>query len=339
MKKNKKVKFAIIVPCPSIDEYTIDCVKKSLKQTITDFEIIIVPDNAVSRKFIIKTFGEKNAKKIKCIFSGVDLPSGIISAKRNIAIKNTSAEFIAFVDSDAYPSPDWLESVIPILSDTKIGIVGGPTLVPRGVGVWEKTIILTIPLYCVSTGLRYKLKKYIGYKIFDDVPACNLITKRKILVDSGFFDERCFTGEDTLFCRQVNKAGKLILFNDKTKVYHHNRPLFSHLKRMKMFGANKVRLLNELNIFPLFNIILALFSIYILLMVPLSFFIPNLSAIFFGLFLAYLIIISVDCMVNSINLVYLPFCVIIVFLTHLAYGVGSIEGFLFKKLNFRFNQF
>jgi GT2 family glycosyltransferase len=346
---NAKPLFAIIIPFESIerDKYVFDCIRACLNQSFSDFEIILLPNKKIPDSVFEKEFGKASLKKIRCIATGEKLKTGRISAKRNLGIRSTKAKFVALVDSDAYPEKQWLASSVEILKDDKVGIVGGPTLAPANIGFVEESIIKTLPLYTVSTGLRYRMKKYLGCKIFDDVPTCNLITKRNLMLRVGMFDERYFTGEDTLFCRQIRKLGKLILFNDRTIVHHHNRLLLGHISRMRMFGACKVRLLRELNEFPLMNLLLAMFFVYfiasIFFIIAFLFIIPPLitgtplvGIIISAPFLLYFFVIAIDCLLNSVEPFRLPFCMFIVFLTHLAYGFGSLEGFIFKKLSFRF---
>jgi len=337
MVSRKAPLFAIIVPFETLekDKYVFDCIRECLNQSFQDFELILLPSEKINPKIFVEKFGKDSLKKIRCIPTGKKLRQGRISVKRNLGIKNTKAKFIALVDSDAYPEKGWLESAAKILEDPAVGIVGGPTLAPKNIGFWEKTIIKTIHLYSVSTGLRYRMKKYRGHKIFDDLPSCNLITKRDLLFKVGLFDERYFTGEDTLFCRKIRSLGKLILFNEKTIVHHHNRLLFGHLSRMRAFGSCKVRLLRELKIFPTMNLLLGLFFLYVILSPFVALVVPLLGAVALGLFVLYLLLICVDCLINSVELFRVPFCVFVVFLTHLCYGFGSLEGFIFKKLNFR----
>lgn len=339
MNGSKPPLFAIIVPFERLERhgYIVDCINGCLAQTFQDFELILLPNKPIGDKALVELFGKGSLKKIRCVPTGEKLKQGRISVKRNMGIMKTKAKYIALVDSDAYPEPQWLESAVRILGDEKVGIVGGPTLAPEKIGFWEKTIIKTLPLYSVSTGLRYRMKKYKGLKIFDDVPSCNLITKRDLVIKAGLFDERYFTGEDTLFCRQIREFGKLILFNGKTAVHHHNRPLPGHLSRMRTFGACKVRLLKELGEFPAMNALLSLFFLYIFLTPFVFLAVPPLRALVLLPIMAYLFLICVDCLLNSVELFRLPFCVFIVFFTHIFYGFGSIEGFIFKKLSFRFN--
>ena len=43
------MKFSIIIPCYKVEEYLPECVESVLKQTYTDFELILVDDGSPDR--------------------------------------------------------------------------------------------------------------------------------------------------------------------------------------------------------------------------------------------------------------------------------------------------
>ena len=43
-----------------------------------------------------------------------------MSKKRNIGVKNTKTEYIAFIDSDAYPNDNWITNGEKLLSDKRL---------------------------------------------------------------------------------------------------------------------------------------------------------------------------------------------------------------------------
>jgi len=328
----KKPLFAIIVPFKAVDNYVFECIDGCLKQTMQDFELILVPDKPIDKTLLLERFGKQALKKIKIVASGSDLPVGIPSAKRNIGIENTGAEFAAFIDSDAYPQPQWLESALPLLREKRACAVGGPNLEPEGVGFWESIAIKTMHLNLTDSGLHDSFKKYKGFAIWKELPTSNIIIKRKVLLQIGKFDESYATGEDVKACLLLRKTGKLILYNKRTAVHHHNRPsLLTHLPRVVGYGRGKIRALKETNSFRLANLLIIGFLLLVVsspfVMLAFPFTLPFYAAAV----AVYATFIGLDCLQHSIKPVRVPVAIVVVLLTQMAYGLGTMLEILMPQ--------
>src|SRR3989344_6348206 len=123
MKKNPLV--SIIIPCREIDFLTQKCINKCLELNYDNFEIIVLPDDS---KIKFKD------KRVKIIKTGKVKPA----LKRNEGIKISNSDFFAFIDSDAYPTKNWLKNALKYFKNGEVGIVGGPNLTPNEGNFWEK---------------------------------------------------------------------------------------------------------------------------------------------------------------------------------------------------------
>jgi len=326
--------FAIIVPFKAVDKFALECIEGCLSQTMQGFELILLPDKPIERRLLAERFGKKAMEKIKCIPTGQKLPKGAASAKRNIGIESTKAEFIACIDSDAYPEPEWLESALPLLRDEKVAAVGGPNLEPKNIGLWESLAIKTMHLYLTDTGLHDTFQKHSGAQVYRELPTSNIIIKRNLLLQIGKFDESLATGEDVKACILLRKTGKLILFNRKTAVHHHNLRSFSeYLPRLSDYGRGKIRVLQETNSFRMANALVIAFLLYVILAPFAGIAFPIIWVFYAASIMAYAIIAAIDCLLHSVRPVHVPFCVFIVFLTHLAYGIGTLQALLLPEKN------
>ena len=96
--------FSIIIPCSNSINYIEKCIESIKKQTYKNYEVIIV-DNSSSDGTIEK-LNEINDDRFK-IFNIKN--NSILAKSRNLGIEKSSAEWIAFLDSDDWWTADKLE--------------------------------------------------------------------------------------------------------------------------------------------------------------------------------------------------------------------------------------
>ena len=90
-------KISIITPCFNCEKFISETIESVLKQTYTNFEMIIVDDASTDKSFdIIKEYALKDSR---IIYFQNQQNSGA-NYSRNFAIKNATGDYIAFLDSD-----------------------------------------------------------------------------------------------------------------------------------------------------------------------------------------------------------------------------------------------
>lgn len=118
--------ITVIVPVYKVEPYLHRCVDSILAQTFTDFEVILVddgsPDNCGA---ICDEYGAKDAR-----VHVIHQANGGLSAARNAGIdwafQNSDSQWLAFVDSDDWVHPRYLELLYwtAVESDVKVSICG-----------------------------------------------------------------------------------------------------------------------------------------------------------------------------------------------------------------------
>ncbi|MGK4078774.1 glycosyltransferase family 2 protein [Ligilactobacillus salivarius] len=105
------VKVSIGVPVYNVAEYLPQCFDSIIKQTFTDFEVIIVDDGSTDNSFsICQEYVAKDSR-----FKLIHQENKGLAGARNTIIKNVKTEFITWVDSD-----DWIEeNYLKLLVDTQ----------------------------------------------------------------------------------------------------------------------------------------------------------------------------------------------------------------------------
>jgi len=114
------MKYSVIVPIYKVEKYLPQCIESVLRQTFTDFELILVddgsPDNcgAVCKKY------EASDKRVRVITR----ENGGLSAARNSGIAAANGEYIIFLDSDDYwINENGLELINRAVSETSADAV------------------------------------------------------------------------------------------------------------------------------------------------------------------------------------------------------------------------
>ena len=86
----------------------VECLNSTIKQTFSDYEVIIIDDGSTDRSSVIcDSFKHQYPEKIKVTHTE---NKGLIAARR-LAIEKASGDFCVFVDSDDYIEPTLLETV------------------------------------------------------------------------------------------------------------------------------------------------------------------------------------------------------------------------------------
>lgn len=97
--------ISVIVPVYNVEPYLRQCIDSILAQTYTNFELILVddgsPDNCGA---ICDEYATKDSR-----IAVIHQENGGLSAARNAAMKIMRGEYVAFVDSDDYLAPEYLE--------------------------------------------------------------------------------------------------------------------------------------------------------------------------------------------------------------------------------------
>ena len=107
MNFNHDALISVIIPYHSIHEYLYRCVNSVICQSYKPFEIILVNDacehNLKFEKFI--------TTDIKILKHNLSVNSGPAAA-RNLGLKKSAGNYIAFLDSDDYWSADKLKNQV-----------------------------------------------------------------------------------------------------------------------------------------------------------------------------------------------------------------------------------
>jgi glycosyltransferase involved in cell wall biosynthesis len=140
------------------------------------------------------------------------------AAARNRGIRESSAEIVAFTDSDCTVEREWLIELVKPLADESTGIVGGRIL---------------------SAEPCNRIEKY-GERIHDHRAAIeyyrppyaitgNWASRREVLLEAGLFDEQLLRGSDAEMAFRIGSLGYRLVYQDSAIVRHRNERTFRGL--------------------------------------------------------------------------------------------------------------
>jgi glycosyltransferase involved in cell wall biosynthesis len=105
-----KPKISIIVPVYNVEKYLSFCVDSLLRQTYTDFEILLIDDGS-------KDNSGKLCDDLKLKDNRITVyhkPNGGLSDARNFGIEHSNGDFYLFIDSDDALHPDFCKVLMEL---------------------------------------------------------------------------------------------------------------------------------------------------------------------------------------------------------------------------------
>ncbi|MDD5670267.1 MAG: glycosyltransferase family 2 protein, partial [Candidatus Omnitrophica bacterium] len=146
------------------------------------------------------------------------------SGGANLALKATSAKYIALVDDDAEVTQNWLKKLYHQINQRPdIGIVGCKIIFPDRM-IFCAEIELS-PGYCHAMGHGERDNRQRDYiKTVDAVCGACWLMRRGVIKKIGFFDEQFFPCkyEDCDYCLRATRAGFQVVYEGKVSIIHHN---------------------------------------------------------------------------------------------------------------------
>jgi len=221
------------------------CLKSLEKQTYSRelYEVIVVDNNSTRNP-------EKELKDFPWIHLLVEGNPGSYTA-RNLGIKSSKGEIIAFTDSDCIPCENWLENgVNALLKNSKNGVAAGKI----EIFFKEPHHPNLVELYDSVTFLQQE--KYVNQ--YNSAATANLFTYRRLFNELGFFDDSLKSGGDGEWSKRVFNAGYLVIYAENSSVMHPARYSFKDLhkkinrvtggfhKMESQYSRNKILLLLKL---------------------------------------------------------------------------------------------
>lgn len=212
------LEITLYIPCYNAARHLDRVLPAVMHQTHPIAQVLVIDDGSTDDTAQVAMRYARNAR----------FPLRVISQERNMglavarntAIRATRTPFIAALDSDVLPHPDWLEHLAKEMTDEVSG-VGGEllemyqhTLPDR----WRATHMVQ------HRGPRKVMRPPFLW-------GCNTLFRRQVLVDAGLYPEHCRTNaEDVKLCEAIRDS-HVFVYTNLAKCKHLRRDTVASLRR------------------------------------------------------------------------------------------------------------
>lgn len=181
--------FSVIIPVYNKAAYLTKCLESVFKQTLQDFEVILVNDGSTDHSEQLLDGIQKSHVNCRVITQ----ENQGVSAARNNGIKVAAREFIAFLDADDWWEPGYLEAIKSVIQAyPQAGIYAtGYFIVKHGN---RKAAPVGVPAG-FSTGLIDYFETY-GRNLCMPLWTGAVVLKKQVISEAGGFHPGLRLGED-----------------------------------------------------------------------------------------------------------------------------------------------
>lgn len=106
-------KVSVIVPVYNSEKFLAKTIESVLRQTFSDFELLLVDDGSKDSSPSICDSYAANDNRVRVFHK----PNGGVSSARNCGLDNANGEFVAFLDNDDLYYPEFLQTMVGNIAD------------------------------------------------------------------------------------------------------------------------------------------------------------------------------------------------------------------------------
>jgi glycosyltransferase involved in cell wall biosynthesis len=208
-------KISIVIPVYNRSDYLSAAIESVLKQTLTDFELIIWDDGSTDNSVDIANIYAKKDKRIK-----------VVAAKhqgQTLALQGafsfTEGIYTGWIDSDDILAPTAIEETAAVLDNNPLcGLVYTDYLV-----INEKNKML-------GKGKRCQIPYSPDRLLVDFMTFHFRLMRKEVFVQAGGIDSESGLAQDYDLCLRLSEI---------TQVHHLSRPLYYHRKHSGCISSQK----------------------------------------------------------------------------------------------------
>jgi succinoglycan biosynthesis protein ExoA len=323
--------ISVIVACLNEEEHIAQCLESLIYQSYQgEIEILISDGGSSDDTIDIVTKYSNQKGNIRLLHN-----QGKIQATgRNLAIRESKYELIAYLDGHSYADKDWLQNLYRSFSE-----LSGRGIKLAGVGSVHKDGMESD----FSRASKSVMNSFLGGSSFSSYSeksgirevetAYACLYDKKVLFEAGLYDETFTKGEDLhLNLRITRKFGyKLYIDNKAVTYYYLKGSLRLFARQMFDYGFWRFKVMSNLNIYSIGTLAPMIFVVILLFTFLMTLVSINYIYILALILILYIIVITINSIYLSIkDKINLLLAFVIQLIIHMNYGIGMIYS-IFKK--------
>lgn len=196
------LKVGFYIPCYNAEKTIGYCLDAVLKQTHRLQKIVVVDDASMDNTVAV-------ASRYPVVVVRHKINKGLAAA-RNTGVRKINAEFVASLDADALPDPEWLARLMENFTSSRIAGVGG-----RLTEIYSCSV--------VDVWRSIHMKQYWDREVKQPpfLFGSNTVFRKNALIKCGLYNEKYKSNyEDIDISFRLKKKGWRLIYAPKALAYH-----------------------------------------------------------------------------------------------------------------------
>ncbi len=222
------IEISVVVPVRDEEASIRTLLEALLSQTLPPNEIVITDGGSIdATREIIEEFMSRGAP-VRLIREKAALPG----RGRNVGVRNSRSEWIAFIDGGNRPGPDWLANLAAMIGEgSTVDVVYGSYEPVVDSFFRECAAIAYVPLPVEVEGALAR-SRFIA----------STLMRRHVWESVGGFPEHFRSGEDLLFMQEIDRKGFQTIQAPRAVVFWSIQPtLWRTFQRFKNYARSNIR--------------------------------------------------------------------------------------------------
>ena len=203
-------RFSVLIPVYNKEKYLSKTIESVLKQSFTDFELILVNDGSTdSSEEIIKTFHDTRIHYIHQKNQGV-------SAARNTGIKAANANYLALLDADDLWTENYLQQIDTLIKNyPKQHVFAGVCAIESRGSTYKPTYSIAN----LSPNKSYVVSYFTASYINTILTSSSTVLHKDVFEKIGYYNPKLQSGEDTDLWIRLGLYYKVVFLNTPLATY------------------------------------------------------------------------------------------------------------------------
>jgi len=314
--------YSIIIPVYNRPDEIDELLGSLTTQSYKNFEVIVVEDGSTTK---CDQVVEKYIHDLDIIYCfKKNAGQGFA---RNYGYDRAKGDYFIVFDSDCIIPDEYLNTVNAALDKNYMDAYGGPDRAHESFTLTQKAISYSYTSWLTTGGIRGKNKAAGGFT----PRSFNMGISKEVFEATGGYIIP-YKGEDIEFSVRIAKMGFKIGLIEEAFVYHKRRTSwFRFFRQLHFFGTARI---NIARFFPdqlkLVHFMPAIFTLGWMITIILWFIFPPLAQIITSLYALYFLLLFIEAIFKTKNLVIAVLGVWAAFLQLTAYGLGFIQESLIR---------